>query len=136
MIQSGPPRSVYNNPVDRFTAEFLGDANIIAESDENGRLNMSGNQSVKIPQGAETASALAVRPESLSISATEPDQDGMSKIRGTLVQRMFAGAMSTCIVQCDNHTYKMVARDQDVPNLSDGENIWLSWKPEQTIVIP
>ncbi|WP_108861933.1 ABC transporter ATP-binding protein [Ruegeria sp. Alg231-54] len=136
MIQSGPPRSVYNNPVDRFTAEFLGDANIIVESDGNGRLNVSGNQSIKIPRGAETASALAVRPESLSISATEPEQEGLYKVNGTLVQRMFAGATSTCIVQCDDHTYKMVARDQDVPILSEGENIWLSWKPEQTIVIP
>ncbi len=136
MIQSGPPRSVYNNPVDRFTAEFLGDANIVAENDGNGRLNVSGNQSIKIPEGAETASALAVRPESLSISATEPVQEGLSKIHGRLVQRMFAGAMSTCIVQCGSHTYKMVARDQDVPNLSEGENIWLSWKSAQTIVIP
>ncbi|MBT3141008.1 spermidine/putrescine ABC transporter ATP-binding protein [Phaeobacter gallaeciensis] len=136
MIQSGPPRSVYNNPVDRFTAEFLGDANIVAENDGNGRLNVSGNPSIKIPKGAETASALAVRPESLSISATEPKQEGLSKVHGRLVQRMFAGAMSTCIVQCGSHTYKMVARDQDVPNLSEGENIWLSWKSAQTIVIP
>ncbi len=136
MIQSGPPRSVYNNPVDRFTAEFLGDANIVAENDGNGRLNVSGNPSIKIPEGAETASALAVRPESLSISATEPEQEGLSKVHGRLVQRMFAGAMSTCIVQCGSHTYKMVARDQDVPNLSEGENIWLSWKSAQTIVIP
>ncbi|GAA6191999.1 ABC transporter ATP-binding protein [Phaeobacter sp. NW0010-22] len=136
MIQSGPPRSVYNNPVDRFTAEFLGDANIVAENDGNGRLNVSGNPSIKIPKGAETASALAVRPESLSISATEPEQEGLSKVHGRLVQRMFAGAMSTCIVQCGSHTYKMVARDQDVPNLSEGENIWLSWKSAQTIVIP
>lgn len=118
MIQSGPPRSVYNNPVDRFTAEFLGDANIVAENDGNGRLSVSGNPSIKIPKGAETASALAVRPESLSISATEPEQEGLSKVHGRLVQRMFAGAMSTCIVQCGSHTYKMVARDQDVPNLS------------------
>ncbi len=136
MIQSGPPRTVYNNPVDRFTAEFLGDANIIVDSGKNGRLNHPSNESLKIPSGAETASALAVRPESISISASEPKQDGLSKVNGTLVQRMFAGAMSTCIVQSDGNTYKVVARDQDIPEMPVGENIWLSWKPEHTIVIP
>lgn len=136
MIQSGPPRIVYNNPVDIFTAEFLGDANIVVGSDENGRLKRTGNENIRIPSGAETASALAVRPESMSISAIEHDQKGLSKIKATLVQRMFGGAMSTCIVESDGNTYKVVARDQDIPELPVGEKIWLCWKPEHTIVIP
>jgi len=136
MVQSGPPRSVYNNPVDRFTAEFLGDANIIVDSDENGRLNRPNNQNIIIPHGAEIANALAVRPESMSISKTEPNQDGLSKIKATLVQRMFAGATSTCIVESDGNIYKVVAWDQDIPQMPMGEEIWLSWKHEHTIVIP
>ena len=136
MVQSGPPRSVYNNPVDRFTAEFLGDDNIIVDSDENGRLNKPSNLSIKIPRGAETASALAVRPENVNISAAEPDQDGLSKIKATLVQRMFAGAMTTCIVESGGNSFKVVARDQDIPQIPVGEGIWLNWKLEHTIVIP
>lgn len=136
MIQSGHPRTVYNNPVDIFTAEFLGDANIIVGSDENGRLQTVHNKKLVMPAGAETASALAVRPECISVSLSEPSEDGLSKINATLVQRMFAGAMSTCILECDGNTYKVIARDRDIPDLPIGEKIWLSWKAEHTIVIP
>ncbi|EEB82773.1 ABC transporter ATP-binding protein [Roseobacter sp. GAI101] len=136
MIQSGPPRDVYNNPVDVFTAEFLGDANIIAGRGQGQRLERPQAGGILVPPGSDTASALAVRPESISISTFEPIQDGISKVNATLVQRMFAGAMSTCIAEGDGNTYKVIGRDLDIPEVALGQKVWLSWKAVHTIVIP
>ncbi len=130
MIQAGPPREVYNNPVDVFTAEFLGEANILT-----GQLAAEGAR-IKLPNGATPQSTLAVRPENMSISNSEPDGDEISKLPATLVRRIFAGAMATCVLEHNNNTFKVIARDQDIPDLPEGGQIWLSWKPEHTIVVP
>ena len=134
MIQAGPPREVYNNPVDVFTAEFLGEANILAG--QNGLALTTDGASIKLPQGATSQSTLAVRPENMSISTSEPDSDDISKLPATLVRRIFAGAMATCVLEHNSNTFKVIARDQDIPELLEGEEIWLSWKPEHTIVVP
>ncbi len=134
MIQAGPPREVYNNPVDVFTAEFLGEANIL--TGQSGLALNSGGADIKLPPSATPQSTLAVRPENMSISISEPDGDEISKLPATLVRRIFAGAMATCVLEHNSNTFKVIARDQDIPELLEGEEIWISWKPEHTIVVP
>ena len=134
MIQSGPPRDVYNNPVDIFTAEFLGDANVISGKGDNMQMPSTGR--IIVPDGASKTNILAVRPENISISQTEPTGDGLSTVTGTLLQRMFAGAMATCIVDVNGTSYKVVGRDMDFPELSVGAEIWLSWQAAQTLILP
>ncbi|RLK08470.1 ABC transporter ATP-binding protein [Ruegeria conchae] len=134
MIQAGPPREVYNNPVDVFTAEFLGEANIL--TGQSGLALSSGGADIKLPHSATPQSTLAVRPENMSISISEPDGDEISKLPATLVRRIFAGAMATCVLKHNDNTFKVIARDQDIPDLPEGGEIWLSWKPEHTIVVP
>ncbi|MCG7522008.1 ABC transporter ATP-binding protein [Ruegeria sp. Ofav3-42] len=134
MIQAGPPREVYNNPVDIFTAEFLGEANILTA--QSGTALSSAGADIKLPSGATEQSTLAVRPENMSISTSEPGGDEISKIPATLVRRIFAGAMATCILENGGNTFKVIARDQDIPDLPEGGEIWLSWKPEHTMVVP
>lgn len=134
MIQAGPPREVYSNPADVFTAEFLGEANFLSK-DGKGVLGLD-TASIKLPAGTGTNATLAVRPESMSITVDEPQQDDMSKLPATLERRIFAGAMATCILNCDGQVFKVIARDQDIPELKEGGQVWLSWKPEKTIVVP
>lgn len=134
MIQAGPPREVYNNPIDIFTAEFLGEANILTAN--AGAALTSVGADIKLPQGATSRSTLAVRPENMTISNTEPSEDGRSKLPATLIRRIFAGAMATCVLENNGNTFKVIARDQDIPDLPEGGQIWLSWKPEHTIVVP
>ncbi len=134
MIQAGPPREVYNNPVDIFTAEFLGEANILTST--AGAALATAGADIKLPSGATRQSTLAVRPENMSISTAEPGGDDLSKLPATLVRRIFAGAMATCVLENNGNTFKVIARDQDIPELPEGGQIWLSWKPEHTIVVP
>lgn len=129
MVQAGAPRDVYNNPTDIFTAEFLGEANILDQISDDWA-------DVHKPTGATPNTTLAVRPENMSISASEPSGDGISKFPAQLERRIFAGAMATCIVRSNDSIFKVIARDQDIPELSDGSNVWLSWQTDKTILIP
>ncbi|MEM8730375.1 MAG: ABC transporter ATP-binding protein [Pseudomonadota bacterium] len=132
MIQTGPPREVYNAPVDVFTAEFLGEANILRKA--GGALPPAGQ--IQIPATALDSDALAVRPESMSVSATEPASEGCSKLRGVLAQRLFAGAMGTFVIECGGLTIKVVARDADFPDLAPGTPVWVSWRHDDTMIVP
>ncbi len=132
MIQAGPPREVYRNPIDIFAAEFLGEANILRRP--GGTLPSSGV--IHLPVTATDASALAVRPENMTLSATEPVAEGLSKMSGILAQRVFSGALGICLVERDGTVVKVIARDEDIPDIAEGDTVWISWKPEHTIVIP
>ncbi|WP_371225791.1 ABC transporter ATP-binding protein [Roseovarius sp. 2305UL8-3] len=135
MVQSGPPRDVYNNPASVFAAEFLGEANIFEGQAAQGKLTLSDGTVITIPPGTEQATAFAVRPENMGISVQSPSQDGANHVPGHLVQRVFAGAMATCIVEVSGRRMKVIARDRDLPDLPEAGPVWLSWDPQSVIPI-
>lgn len=130
MIQAGEPREVYNNPVDLFTAAFLGEANILTE-------NLRVDADINVPNTLPAGGALAVRPENITISTVEPQKEAISKCQAVLERRVFAGAMATCILRRNGAQIKVVARDQDIPNnITEGDHLWLSWPVEKVLSVP
>jgi ABC-type Fe3+/spermidine/putrescine transport system ATPase subunit len=130
MVQAGPPRDVYNNPADLFTATFLGEANILSEVSGEGA-------DIKRPADMPRHGTLAVRPENITITKTKPDMDGTSKCQAVLERRVFAGAMATCILRSNGAVIKVVSRDQDIPdNITEGDPLWLSWPVTKTLSVP
>ena len=68
--QTGPPRELFDAPVNRFVAEFVGSTNLLA-----GRCNAThgvfiadGLGAIPVPAGAE-GSAISIRPHALTIAA-------------------------------------------------------------------
>ncbi|WP_138465843.1 ABC transporter ATP-binding protein [Poseidonocella sp. HB161398] len=125
IVQAGPPREVYDRPIDAFAAGFLGEANWLPEAALSG-LSLPGS-----PGGRR----FATRPEMLSISAEAPGE-GRNAVKGRLQQRVFAGAMATCLVDVAGQQWKLVARDRDIPELPGGGEVWLSWDPADTLAVP
>jgi len=124
IVQVGPPREVYDRPVDAFAAGFLGEANWIPDS------CLAGLDLPVSPQGHR----FAVRPEALAIGTVpEPARNAL---RGRLVQRVFAGAMATCLIEVEGSPWKLVARDRDIPDLPGAGEVWLSWAARDTIAVP
>ena len=121
LVQAGPPRAVYDRPADLFTARFLGEANI---------LPAPLARDLGLPPGR----THAVRPEALSLSATRPE--GASATQARLTSRVFAGAMATCVLDVQSETWKVIARDRDLPLLNEGDTAWLSWDPASTMSLP
>jgi hypothetical protein len=65
----------------------------------------------------------------LSISLAEPVAP--HRLCATLIQRIFAGAMGTCVLDWQGQTLKLVARDRDLADVPEpgpgGVRVWLSW---------
>ncbi|MEM9105504.1 MAG: ABC transporter ATP-binding protein [Pseudomonadota bacterium] len=129
LIRHGAPRDVYSDPGDAFTARFLGEANILTGSPETGGL--------RLPDGAliskVTSGSIAVRPENLTITTSKPDTQNC--LQADLRQRIFAGALGTCVLNWQGDTIKVVARDSDFSHLLETGPVWLSWSHENTIEI-
>ena len=105
VVQIGSPRDVYDHPVNRFVADFVGEANFLSGSvtTDDGRryFEPSGGGRVAAPTGAAGGPAtLMVRPESLTLRRRdEPAAD--PGIAGRIVNIAFLG----------NHTRISLATD-------------------------
>jgi putative spermidine/putrescine transport system ATP-binding protein len=129
LIRHGPPRTVYGDPQDAFTARFLGEANILTGVVEAGGLRLADGT---VLPGVKTAS-IALRPEALALTEAAPATP--NRLRVTLVQRIFSGAMGTCVLDWQGEALKLVAPDRDLTGLgAEGAALWLSWP--DTAVLP
>src|SRR5580704_11414564 len=71
IAQIGSPREIYFSPQSRFVAEFVGAANILEASIENGELKLPGGR-IKLGNGAPAGAVTAmVRPEAIAIVPPE-----------------------------------------------------------------
>ncbi|WP_171097964.1 MULTISPECIES: ABC transporter ATP-binding protein [unclassified Ruegeria] len=132
MVQAGPPRDVYDRPASTFAAEFLGEANVFDGTREGGGLRLTDGSLIALPEGSETAQSFAIRPENLSLAQEKPNGDGIGSLQAQMVQRVFAGAMTTCVVELsDGRRMKAIALDRDMPHAEDGSPVWLTWKTAQ-----
>ncbi|WP_425471718.1 ABC transporter ATP-binding protein [Rubellimicrobium rubrum] len=73
LLQVGPPREIYNRPVNRFVADFIGETNFIPAMAQGGQVRLASGEVV-----GESAQAgpvtVAIRPEQIRLS--EPGEVG------------------------------------------------------------
>jgi len=122
LIREGTPQEVYSDPGDVFTARFLGEANVLEGTPAGAFLDLPGGARVARPDGA---IRIAVRPEHVAVSVDRPD--GPNILRAELRQRIFAGAMGTCVMDWEGQVFKAVARHEDFAALPESGPVWVSW---------
>jgi len=125
LIRHGTPQEVYADPQDVFTARFLGEANILEVEIENGQLRLQDGSSESIKIG--------VRPEHLVITVEKPQSN--NAVQAIMKQRIFAGAMGTCILDWENQTLKAIAKFEEYQHLPDAGPVWVSWSNGHTRVL-
>jgi spermidine/putrescine ABC transporter ATP-binding subunit len=139
LAQVGTPADVYEHPVDRFVAEFLGAANILPVNVGTGgvMLDLPGlGTSIRaaMPVPVETT-LLALRPERLRL-----DGSGLNQISGVLVERAYAGEALIHTVRLADGTLLRVSealRDGlSAAATPIGAAVTVSWQPEACIVLP
>jgi spermidine/putrescine transport system ATP-binding protein len=72
LLQVGGPREIYNHPVNRFVADFIGETNFIAGQVSGGVVRIAGGAAVA-EHGREGAVTVAVRPEQVRIGPEGDD---------------------------------------------------------------
>jgi spermidine/putrescine transport system ATP-binding protein len=148
--QIGFPEDIYERPVSRFVAGFIGTSNII-EAAVTGRVgdllqvaSAPGDRLLVVPPAdrsiaAGSTIAFTVRPEKLSIVAeNEPVADSLCTVAGTVVDVVYQGVSTQLIVRSDDGT-TLVAFHQNRERVSDagvpGARARLVWDPVFNVVL-
>jgi len=128
IVQSGTPLDVYEHPVNRFVARFLGLANLIPARRGMGRLETAfGAMRVKhLPQWE--SGTLAIRPERIRVSLLEPAGNAVS---GVIRELIYRGDHIDLFVEPG----ELRARVSPTLRLAAGQRIWLELPPEHLEVL-
>ena len=152
IIQSGSPRELYDEPINRYVADFVGKTNffsgaVVDVNDSSVTVKSeSGQVFVGVqPKGAAilangSKACVAVRPEMISIMAADETNDGNSiTIHGQVMNRIFLGEHSEYLVATEGHGEVMVLSPKSIESINrsfaPGDNVSISWRPEAVLVL-
>ena len=130
IAQIGTPREIYFAPESRFVAEFIGAANIIEASIENGHLLLPGGRQPIGGAGSQAAAVAMIRPETIAIV-----EAAKAPLSGTIDSVSFIGDRQRMIVSGASDRLLTV----DAPNtvtVRTGEKVGLLIAPDAVRLLP
>jgi putative spermidine/putrescine transport system ATP-binding protein len=140
--QIGTQQELYDRPVNRFVAGFVGRTNFFAgRLAAPGRFETDGGLALRVADGAPAAAhrVLALRPERVAI-ATSPGVGAANTLAGTVELVSYLGAVVEYYVRLPSGDLLRV----HAPNTGAagarafglGDTVHLAWPPEAGLVLP
>ena len=143
--QIAPPAELYEQPNCRFVADFIGKVNLFSGrvcGTREGRVlvEIAGFDAVPVPATGEAAGevSVALRPEKVRLSASAEDA-GPVGLSGKVREVAYYGDVSKIFL--DNATGVIIAASlQNAsrsvrPGVSVGDELWISWDPEDSLLL-
>jgi iron(III) transport system ATP-binding protein len=141
IVQLGRPRDIYENPGNKFVAEFIGTSNflpgVVSGRDGgwcivetvDGRLVL--DSAADMPKGTEVV--LSVRPECVELS-TQPRPGAVNEWSGTVLTRAFLGDAVDHVVGVGKHEVR--ARSNPSVSIPPGTQVHLGIQPDKISLVP
>jgi spermidine/putrescine transport system ATP-binding protein len=147
--QLGDPESLYERPMTRFVASFLGVSNllpakILGTDGDYARATLRDDSAIRVPRAlvdGQPQASIGVRPEKLRLS--EPDQDapaGHNRLVGVVRDASYVGVSTQYIVEAPSGT--LTVYEQNVERATRGElwargdRVQVTWSPDHSFVVP
>jgi spermidine/putrescine transport system ATP-binding protein len=149
--QIGTPVDIYARPASVFVAGFIGQANLwpcrvtgpasptadgspAFDVDVLGTAMASACGDVRIEIGG--TATLMVRPERVRITTDEPTDRG--SVRATVTDLTFQGPLvRLLLVAADGSSIvAQLGHEVELPLLHPGDEVWASWPPDASLVLP
>ena len=148
LIQVATPTEIYEAPVNKDVADFIGDVNILrgiykGQNDVGTQLHSDDSDSIVFATqevGASTGDEMwfAIRPEKLEISKKKPT-DQYNILNGTIEDIAYGGSFSTYHVRLDNGRILKAIRANRVRteehHLTWEDEVYLHWAPHSAVVL-
>lgn len=139
--QVGTPEQLYNEPVNGFVAQFIGDANLV---DADVRADGVYVQDYKVPyrQAVPDASrgVLMVRPEAITILPADVDDSRSGAVQSGLAGRIaysfYQGMSAEYVVDTDAGQLMVVDANLDGPVLPVGQGVRIEFAARGMHVLP
>ena len=137
--QIGAPREIYERPVDRFIAAFIGESSFLPATLRDGEAALGG-QPLKLatrPAPME-APLLVLRPEKLRILAPGEDGTALNLLHGRVTELVYQGESTLLHVDLDGGTriaVRQAASAASPPLPVPGGAVTLGLAPADTILV-
>lgn len=143
--QVGTPTEVYERPINRFVASFMGQTNLIPGMvkgcTERGALieTPEGLQILARSGEGETKEGdevfLAIRPEKIQLSSlVEPEKENV--MQGVIEHIVYKGAQTILHIRVGSRLFVAIEKNTFSGNVSSmGEMIFLRWPPENVLIL-
>jgi spermidine/putrescine ABC transporter ATP-binding subunit len=142
--QIASPGELYEQPASRFVADFIGkvnllDATVVGMSDGGLVCDAQGLGRLTLPHEGRASGqvAIAVRPEKLTLSSAPPHEDRLIRARGTVRDVAYYGDTSHIRLATSDGLELLVnvQNKRESPSVTRGQNLWVSWAPEDTLIL-
>jgi putrescine transport system ATP-binding protein len=147
LAQVAPPVEIYEQPSSRWVAQFVGDINLI-----EGRVSATEPDAVQVehngvtlriashaPAAPGTSAAIALRPEKLRITRTDPGATQANTLAGTVMDVAYLGTTSIYKVRLDDGLIMKVAAMNEMRHvdraIGPSDRVWLSFAPDCGVVL-
>jgi putative spermidine/putrescine transport system ATP-binding protein len=129
IAQLGTPREIYDRPVSRFVADFIGDTNILEGEARDGALLLPGGAALPLAAALRGPAAVALRPERVRVVPT-----AAGLLDAAVEEANFLGDAVLLKLAAPGLTLLARApRDTDPALLAPGATVGLAWQPEDPV---
>jgi len=149
VLQIGAPADVYETPATRFVADFIGNVNLMegrVEADEPDHAVVRCDDCTHYVGHGITgtlgmAVAVAVRPEKLSLHASEPPgaHGDHNRVRGTIKELSYFGSFTVYHLALPSGAVLKISESNVARHrehaLTWGDAAWASWSPTSQVVL-
>ena len=132
--QTGSPMEVYEKPVNKFVADFLGKANFfdgtLVKCEKNVlTLKTETGELLEIPGACDAVQEevhFAVRPEKVAVFTERPAAEVV--LEGTVDSLTYSGNLTSCMVDCGAFSMRAEMSGNGVAlRLQRGDRVFLTW---------
>ena len=139
LMQLDTPRTIYDQPANRFVADFLGESTFLHLDENAGKLSFDGKQMKvrEIPDGS-TAPILVMRPERLVVTGKAVARE-MNQFEAEVTDLVYQGDSSLMYARLADGTEVAVRAGTRtgaaIENVSVGDKVMLGLHRDDTVVI-
>jgi putative spermidine/putrescine transport system ATP-binding protein len=136
--QIGTPADVYDKPVSRFVADFIGESNLIEGTAANGQVVVPGFGTLSHRDApASGPVTLLLRPEAMRVG--EEARDAPCQAQATVLEAIFLGLSVKLRLRPEHGPDLLVRlplRPSDPPPAAEGASVLVGFSPEDVHVVP
>lgn len=149
VVQVDTPHDIYESPVSRQVADFIGEVNILEGkieevlADATIIQNSEIGRAIRIDRTTRASVGdnvwLAIRPEKMVINRTQPEEDGENCLKGKVWDIGYLGKLSVYHVKLENGamiTVTRTNRQRDTElSITWEDDVFVSWPSEAAVIL-
>jgi ABC-type Fe3+/spermidine/putrescine transport system ATPase subunit len=144
--QIATPAELYEHPASKFVADFIGkvnliDASVVSSKGKSVTVDAKGLGKIELPGNGNAAGnvSIAVRPEKLKVSKTEPKAAKLLKLQGNVKDVAYYGDTSHVVIEGKDALSLSITVQNDSRTgegaLARGQKVWVHFEPEDALLL-